>query len=224
MLNDEFKNWLDESISKYKQDIRTRDSYPQIKKLYDKIVSDYLSELERYPYEIYTINEYEQVIAFECGHVTYFGIEPELLPIYSYENDEMYKLCSDYTIIFANLIMSQDFKFQETMFIKKYEWWSKLFNYCEMYPEWVLDYKDGDDYRCRNTDGAKVFYYVDKQLPKLNLKQRYISHQKESMNIEENTTFKEGLKHYKELYELFEKEYLSNYKYDVIKIIFFQNF
>lgn len=142
MLSDDYKNWINESVKKYKQDIRERDSYSKIKKLYDQVVSDYLSELEEYPYTVHKINEFQQVIVFDCGHVTYFGIEPELFPIYYNENDELYKLCSEYTIILANLIMSSEFKFQETMFMKKYEWWSKLFNYCEFYPEKILDYKE----------------------------------------------------------------------------------
>ena len=217
MLNDEFKNWLKDSAEKYKQDIRTRDTYPRIKTLYDKVISDYLKELEQYTYKIYQINEYQQVIVFDCGHVTYFGIEPELFPSSTYEDDEMYKLCSEYTIYFANLIMSSDFRFQESMFMKKFEWWSKLFNYCEMYPNWVMDY-EGDDYRYKNTDGAKVFHYVDEKLPELNLKKRYINHQRETMNFEDNKSFKDGLKHYQDLYKLFEDEYLSNYTYEVKEI------
>lgn len=218
MLNEDFKNWLIDSEEKYKKDIRTRDTYHQIKELYDKIVSDYLKELEQYPYTIYRINEYQQAIVFDCGHITYFGIEVELFPSSAFDNDEMYKLCSEYTIYFANLIMSSEFKFQETMFMKKYDWWSKLFKYCEMYPNWVIDYKDGDDYRFQNANGNKIFNYVNEKIPELNLKKRYFEHQKENLSFEDNETFKEGLKYYKELYKTFEDEYLSNYNYNVIDI------
>ena len=69
MLNDEFKNWLKDSAEKYKQDIRKRDTYPQIKELYDKVVSDYLKELKQYPYTIHQINEYQRAIVFDCGHL-----------------------------------------------------------------------------------------------------------------------------------------------------------
>lgn len=217
MLNDEFRNWIKESVDKYKQDIRERSSYHKIKELYDKVVSNYLEELKQYYYIIHKINEYQQVIVFDCGHITYFGIEPELFPIY-YEDDEYYKLCSDYNIILANLIMSPDFRFQETMFMKKFEWWSKLFKYCEVYPERILDYSEDNNYRYQNNEALSIFYYVDEKLPDIHLKKRYIDHQKETLSFEKNETFKDGIKRYNELYKLFEEEYLSNYSYEVIDI------
>lgn len=229
MLNDEFKNWLKDSVKKYKQDIRERDSYPKIKELYDEVVSDYLSKLKEYSYTIHKIKEYQQVIVFDCGEVTYFGIEPELFPVYYYENDDLYKLCSDYNIIHATLITSSTFRIPDGENTKKYEWSSKLFKHYSMCPSKILDYLGNDNYTYNNREAIELFNYVDKELPELNLKERYLKHQKENMSIEENVTFKKGLKHYKELLNLFIEDYLSDYSYKIIdmkeyeKIIIVEN-
>ena len=56
-----------------------------------------------------------------------------------------------------------------------------------------------------------------------------MKHQNDNMSIEENVTFKKGLKHYKELLDLFIEDYLSDYAYKIIdmkeyeKIIIVEN-
>ena len=219
MLNNEFKEWMKKSIEKYHQDIKGRKDYSKIKKIYDKVINDYLEELKDYKYDIYQIKEYQQVIAFECGHVTYFGIEPEEFPIY-YGEDEYYKLCSDYNIIFQDLILNKDFIFQEQMFMKKYEYWSKLFKYQQVYPEYVLHYNYDNNKNVYNRVEHMwdIFNYVDENLPELKLSERYIKHQQENMLIDNNKTFNEGFNYYKEIFEDFKEDYLNDYRYSIIKI------
>lgn len=214
--DDVVKEILFGTVTKCEKELVKDDSYFKIKKIYDGVIRDYLSELKEYPYAIYNISEYQQVIAFECGHVTYFGIELADFSSCDY-NDEYYRLCCKYNIVFANLIMNSNFKFEEEIFMRKYDNWSNLFNYCELSPTIMLDC-DEQIYNYKNSDVYKIFQYVNSKLPDLNLKERYKENQKNDLHISNNKTYLNGLKHYNELYMLFQNEYLSNYAYDVINI------
>lgn len=201
-----------------KNSIKNNKTYGQIKKLFDHIINDYITKTKKANYQIYTIEEYEKVIVFDCGHITYFGIEPESFPIY-YENDNLYKLCSDYNIIFQNLILNNEFIFDEYAFMKNYPHWSKLFDYHEIEPSYVFSENDINKRPDREKQQYyRIFDYVTKKLPELNLYTRYIEHQQNNLDISSSYSYKKLLKNYDEMLNDFISDYLIDYNYKIFEI------
>ncbi len=147
--------------------------YNEIKPIFDKILEDYLKNLQGYSYTSITLNQNEIVYIVEDSFIIYIGLKP---------NKDMHKwikrsqgvrteepeLVRLYSIVFEELSYNEIFKFKPADFLRKHNYYFYDFLIYKSF-NGIIDFVDpfGKEYR------NSAFSYINEKCPSLELEKRY---------------------------------------------------